>query len=270
MNLSETAGEMHIGEGDLIRYLDGEMTAGERAEVATHLLRCGQCNGALDELRTDREQFSELLAEVTVPALDPARRDAAWSNIERAAAVAEPARRTSRVSFLRAAGIAALLAGSALTVSPVRAAVADLWNAVFDRVETAAVRSAPMPQREVVSVANATIGFVPAGEVFRIEIANLQVEGSLLLGVSTGRSVTARAVGGDEIVDLIILPDGMRIENGADDTTDYAVNLPAHLEQLQVRIGNDREIVYEMDQLAGSWISVVDLTANAYDLAPAP
>src|SRR5690606_16621512 len=75
----------HLSEGELLRYLDSEMTGGERASVAAHLLACRACSAALDAVREAKEQFAVLLVDLPVPAIDPARRAAALASVERAA-----------------------------------------------------------------------------------------------------------------------------------------------------------------------------------------
>jgi hypothetical protein len=262
--------QAHLEEGDLIRYLDGEMTTEERSHTAAHLLACARCQQEMEAVRGERESFGELVAGLEVPAMDASRRASSLAAIQRAAAArtTTPAvrdRRRSRYAMLRAAAVASVLVVSAAAVSPVRAVVMDIWSSITDRVERVARTAPETTPAETMVLSNATIGFVPTGDVFLLEVATLQAEGALVLGVGQGSSVTANAVG--DAVDIVVLPSGLRIQNRPDAGANYAVNLPPHLREVRVRVGEAREIVYRMDDLSASWISVLDLTSEG---APGP
>lgn len=263
MNSTPSTSAEHLTEGDLVRYLDEEMTLKERSQAAAHLMACRACSAELESLRAGRLQFADLTAEIDIPRLDSTRRRDSWRQIERAAAgrTTRP-HRNDRAGMLRAAAIAAVLVTTAVATSPVRALLADIWQGVSDQVERIAGIDSATEQPEGVALRNATIGFVPQGEIFELEVLSTQQQGSLILGVAEGASVTARIMG-DDTVDMVVLPDGLRIENDSDATADYTVSLPLHLEEIRVRVAGSAEpTVYSMEDLTESWISVVDLSAS--------
>ena len=216
-----STGEGHIDLGDLVRYLDGEMSVAERASTAEHLLQCPECAADLDTIRAERQLLADVLNQFDVPEIGARRREQSWAAIEKAAvrpAVVRPAaaqRPARRGVGLAAAAVAATVLVTTFSVSPVRAFVADLWSNVASRtglVRTTVLEPAP------IRVAGATIGFVPTVDSFLLDVRTTQREGSLILAVNEGASVNARAEGGDEVVDIVILPEsGMRIENDADE-----------------------------------------------------
>jgi hypothetical protein len=251
------AGETHLDEGELIRHLDGELTAEERPKVAAHLLSCRACAESLQSIRDERTQLDELLRDLTVPAISMERRQRSLDAVRSAAR-----RRPVRVGFwsrpaIRAAAVAGLVATSALTASPVRAWLAEMWRSAGANIGVLA----PVAVREAapISLANATVGFVPAGDVFSIEIESFQAQGNLILGVAGGEAVNARSVG-ETPVDLVVLPTGMRIQNVAGSSADYTVSLPLTLSEVRVRIGDAPVTVYRMEELRAAWVSVIRLT----------
>jgi anti-sigma factor RsiW len=68
----------HISDEDLVAYVDGDLPADRRAEVAAHLRACGRC-------RTRLEAFPEVarvLREASPPVDDPAARAAIEAEVE--------------------------------------------------------------------------------------------------------------------------------------------------------------------------------------------
>lgn len=257
----------HLTEGELVRYLDGEIEAGERSRIAEHLLACSSCRAQLEQIRSAREELEGLLNQAEISP-DAARKEAARAAMERA--LAQSRRRAAprfRGAWLRAAAVATVLLASTLSISPARAWVAQLWHGAVEQVERLAGVEAPAPAPVELSLSNATIGFVPRGERFLLEVRSTQRSGSLVLGIADGASVTASASGEEEIA-LLVRQDGMRIENSPNNTADYAIRLPAQLREVRIRVGETEEQVYRIDQLAGSWISVVPLQGD--DSTPSP
>lgn len=114
---------MHMSEGDLLAYLDGELQDGRRDEVALHLASCVDCRAEFEELRSASEEFSSALAvldsaappldDVTVARLAQMRRATAW----RGSPVGVVTRRAPG-ALLRAAVVVLLLGGAALAAIP--------------------------------------------------------------------------------------------------------------------------------------------------------
>jgi len=115
----------HAGEGQLLAYLDGELSAAERAAVSDHLAACAACAeelGVLEEAGS-RLTASLRLLDSVAPAPTPLEAVYARARAERVAAV--------RRTLLRAAGIVLFLAAggvAALPGSPVREWVELVWE----------------------------------------------------------------------------------------------------------------------------------------------
>lgn len=271
MDTTRTGDDQHVSEADLVRYIDGELTVAERARVAEHLLGCRGCAAELESLRSARDGFAALLAGSPVEELDSARRAMTFAALQAAAEESAPApdiapRREApgvrtALRLLRAAAVGAVLLGGALVYPPSRAAVADLFNAAVDRAERIAGIEQPVAEQRI-RLTGTGIGYIPRSETFVVEIESRQNSGALVLGVASGASVNATAHGGHEIVDLVILPGGMRIANTSEATSDYAVSLPQTLRQVRVIIPGEEDLVLTMNELSSSWVSVVDLSSS--------
>ena len=83
----------------LTRYCDGELSAGERQRVDTHLATCRRCRAALEEIQFSAHLVRQLTV-VTAPA-------SVWRNID--AALTEPDRRPSARFTLQWASACALV-----------------------------------------------------------------------------------------------------------------------------------------------------------------
>lgn len=58
---------IHLDEGALQAYLDGEITGRARVGTAEHLLACGECRGRLDALKRANQRLTTALAALDVP-----------------------------------------------------------------------------------------------------------------------------------------------------------------------------------------------------------
>ena len=75
---------LHVDEGTLHSYLDGELSADERAAVEIHLSECATCRASLAEERALRERASAVLGaarpvERPAPPFEQLRREAKGS-----------------------------------------------------------------------------------------------------------------------------------------------------------------------------------------------
>jgi anti-sigma factor RsiW len=62
----------HISDEDLVAYVDGDLPADRRAELAAHLRACGRCRGRLEAF----PEAARVLREASPPVDDPAGRAA--------------------------------------------------------------------------------------------------------------------------------------------------------------------------------------------------
>jgi hypothetical protein len=137
---------MHVAEGRLLAYIDGELPTAERSALESHLATCDACGVELDELRRIGAELRSALAGTDMVAgIAPALQ--AFSE-RRAALVGAPAaandfdaRRTAagsslrfaRSSLLKAAALAALVVGAASAAIP-DSPLRDWLEYAWDRV----------------------------------------------------------------------------------------------------------------------------------------
>ncbi len=136
---------MHYDEGRLLAYLDEEISAPERAEVAAHLTDCDECRGRLADVRADRDAAASALAS-----LQPAAEVVALPARPSAPVPEAPARRSAWSTYVAVAAAAALIVG-AFAFAPVRSAAADLLR-IF-RVQN--VQTVTLSQADLESIQTA-------------------------------------------------------------------------------------------------------------------
>jgi len=209
----------HVDDGALVRYLDEECDATERAEVGEHVHGCQACAARLAELGRHAGLVSLALRAADAPATS---------------------RRPARRVGARAAVAAALIVvGVAGAVRPVRAWILErtqtLWAAVTGRNGDQDGAAPGVPP------GSASVTFVPAGTEFLVEVTGPQVEGRLVIEGVPGDTATTVVMGGSGTEDVMVLPTGLRIANAATSRASYAVRLPTRLTHVVVRIGGRPE-----------------------------
>jgi uncharacterized protein (TIGR03437 family) len=216
-------------DGRLVRLLDGEVSAEERAELLELLESSPEARARYDELRAVSSRLSHLLeqeATPPVPDLAPPQRS-----------VVRGRRSGARVWLQLAAGVVLLLAVG-LTVEPVRA---WLTTGVQRVVELFAPQESDPAAEDLVTPEQgtespSTVRFLPADPVFAVEVRSPQPDGVLIVeSVSDGGEVTASVVAGAGET-LVVLPSGLGITNTAESTADYRVSVPSRLTSVEVRI----------------------------------
>ncbi len=118
----------HIPEEEMHAYADNQVSGGQRAEIAEHLMGCLICRAQHAEVRDLRIRTSEILS-IALPKIP-----AALQANEPAAATKRPVRLTTRRSALLAAGVAltvigAASAGNGPTITSARAQLAKVFVA---------------------------------------------------------------------------------------------------------------------------------------------
>lgn len=226
----------HAGQGApslldsrLVRLLDGEVSATERAELLELLESSQEARARYDQLQAVSSRLSQLLDQEATPRVPP---------------LSLPERRRIRGRhsgggmWLRIAAGVVLLLAVGLTVDPVRA---WLTTGVQRVVELFAYQESSSTGEEGVAPDQETespssVSFVPAGPVFAVEVRALQPTGMLIVeSVSDSGEVTASIVAGARET-LVVLPSGLGITNTGESTADYIVSVPSRLASVEVRI----------------------------------
>ena len=200
---------MHVAEGRLLAYIDGELPTAERSALESHLATCDACGVELDELRRIAAELHTALAGTDMvagiaPALQTfSERRAALVGAPAAAndLDAHRARRTvatsplrfARSSLLKAAALAALVVGAASAAipdSPFRDWLENAWDRVTGGpAETETAPAAPVPPVQAPESLQAP------GEPYRFAPSNGGAR-VLLRGVDPAALVRVRLIDG--------------------------------------------------------------------------
>lgn len=195
----------------LIRYLDGEADARERAAVEA-LPEDSAPARRLWALREASNGFAATVAHVGAPALPPLSR---------------PRRRIP----LQAAAVALLvLAGSAAAVPVTRNALLDAAGSAVAWVRGA--DSAPDAGAAPDHTEPASVILTDVGDVLDVEVDGWQAGGTLTLEPSGGAEVVARA----DQAELVVLPGRLRVRNTAGQDGDIHISVPPSVREVRVRV----------------------------------
>ena len=221
----ESSALMHVDPADLVRLMDGELSAPEAAAVVEHLSRCAECASRQDLLRRQATAISQLLRSADLPA--PA------TSLRVTVMPATPRRWAS----VRAAAVIALLIGGAVAVPPVRAWIANVARVAWARVTGESTRVEPRPGGTGTTEAGA-VSFVPAGVALTIRVP-ARAGARLILETVEGNRVTAVGINGHAVPGLVVLPEELRLGLPSD-SSDYLVRIPAGLTGVRVMVGIEK------------------------------
>jgi hypothetical protein len=117
-------GSRHLGDDDLLRYMDHALDHEGMRLTGVHLRTCAECAGRLDALKRTSAMATEWLSLLADPTPDPIRRAAAQSAMERARF-----RRSYSgpmgPAWMKAAAAIVLMVGAGMATEPGRAIVAQ-------------------------------------------------------------------------------------------------------------------------------------------------
>ncbi len=235
-----TEADMHLTDGEIVRFLDAEADEAERGKAESHLSSCLVCRRKHADLRG----WSEIVAE----GLRELDRDPGVTGVTSlptpAPHRAAPARSGGMPSWLRVAAVVVLLAGFVATVTPdLRAWVAGQWT---ELVTLVAGTEEPVEVMELPDdpglVTSARVAFPVPADVFRIEIEGVPGASRIMIDVHAEERAIAEVVGGTGEEELVVLPDGLRIRDAGSDEVLYRLLIPDHLQDVEIRIP-DRPLV---------------------------
>lgn len=248
----------HPTDGDLLRDLDGELSDLEHRRLRKHLEECLDCDSRINLLKEHSAVVQSFLSpsggmDVEPDDLSRARALGAMRAAQRAAA----GRRSMARRRLTVAAAAAGLVVGLSSVSPLRAWVRDLIRA---EAPTEPGRSLPVASLPVTVVGGngSLITFQPTQTSFELRLEHRQEAGSLAIRIGDGVLATAHTAGAaDE--SIMVLPQGMRIENGPGSTASYRVTLPATLKTVRVVVGRQMIATIPVSTGAGPIDRVIPL-----------
>lgn len=224
----------HPDDGTLMRHVDRECDAEERAALESHLRSCATCRGRAQTFADLAGTVDTLLGEEP-PAADVPRR--------------------TRRPILRAALVILACGVAAASATPLRRWI----TARIGSAPPAAAAPTPIPAVEPLTPRRAAVSFVPAGTRVELRFVARQITGDLVLTASADSTMTFGATADASTPAIEVLPAGIVVQNAPEDRLSYRVSVPASARDILVRIGGDaaREIAWHrLDDLGSLHISV--------------
>lgn len=239
----------HLADGDLVRHLHAELSVEEAADALAHLDGCATCQDHLESLREESAEISHLLAATDHDGPRPA-----WVAETRARLAAQPS--ASIPSWFRLAaaiGFLVVAVGTFSAVPPLRAWMGDRIADARSLFGGAAPEApASMPASAATAPPAASIEFDPRVPDFVVRFAHRQQRGELTVEFSATDRATVQVVGG-ETEQVVVLPDGVTIQNASLSTASYRVILPRGIRSIRVIAGEDTT-VHAPSADTGPWI----------------
>jgi hypothetical protein len=215
----------HLDDGTLQAFLDDELPACPRAEVAEHLLGCEQCHESYESLAQANAVFTQSVSVLDVE--PPARSPAAGALGGRT--------RRSTATFVRAAGLVLALAAAASAAVP--------GSPVREWIERAVEPPAPEPAPVVPVVVEVEEPAAPApsgvairpSSSGRLLVALIDLEDMEIRLESTNAAMASVSVVGAEREPTFSTGSGrVEVRNGAGGTVH--VRLPAGVDGARVEV----------------------------------
>ncbi|HEV2130285.1 MAG TPA: hypothetical protein VGR27_04255, partial [Longimicrobiaceae bacterium] len=247
-------------DAELVRLIDGEGEAEERARVLAHTATCAQCAERLEMIRHRGQRLSELLADWDAHTIPVPDSPLSPGDLESARARRRSPAPASLPVWMRAAAGIVLLLGVGMTVSPLRAWVMEQWAEVA--AQLAGREMVEQPERPRVAAPGHLVSFLPEGDEFLLQVDAPQAEGVLELLIEAVPRASAEISGGGAEENLLVLPEGLRIRNAAGSQASYRVTLPAELREVRVRIGDSPAVSYDPRTLSLPARRVLDLRSR--------
>ena len=225
--------ERHVRTADLLRFVDGEGNAAFRERVTAHLARCADCTAASERLRSATAHVLDRLNVL----------DEATAAEKLPATFAELAQRGSRgraaarvVGWRRAAAIILFLGVGAAIARPAAAWLDRLIDTDEAEDITALQPGSGTPSSAPVDTTSAAYSFTPASNELRIDFAAAEPDAELVARAYDENAASFELQSTAALPPVLILPNGVRITNGANRGTHYELALPRNVDVLIVSI----------------------------------
>jgi hypothetical protein len=297
---------IHMGEADLLRYLDRQLDREGLRRARLHLAGCPQCMGRLAELERHAAAVRGALAAIPVETPDAGKRALALAAMDRTRFRRPgPATRVSG-GLLRVAAVALLALLGATTTQSGRAWVSDRVEAaagdhpgpfvarvlaVLDTEAPAEPPAAPAPpvavaprpppaplprveppRRRAAALppgATAPVRFTPDGPEVAIRFASLQRGGSATLWLAEVPEATAQISAGHTRERIVPAADGVRIQNRPGSRAHYVLTVPVRFRMVRVQVGDHPETLIPVSRSKRNWIWTINLQETADESAVA-
>jgi hypothetical protein len=219
----------HIDDGELVRYLDNELSVDVLAQVRKHLTLCSECQVKFDALRERAESFHRAMGSLDLP-------PAATPTVDDAGASVRSIPSSPTVSWRwRIAAMIAVVIGITLTVTPARAWLLETIDSIRTVFQPAGQTPVPPPE---ISVTGSSVRFAVTDSVLFVEFVTRPKSGTLTLQREPSEAqVSAAMLGGTGDDEIVVFGAGIRVVNTTESTADYVVTLPTATVLVEVRVG---------------------------------
>ena len=236
----------HPDDAELVRYLDDELPAPDRARTSAHLAACDACAARADDLR----RTSALLGGVAREIALPASLGAPWGESARSRPLAlhpppaMPGRARGRPAAIAAGLLAACAVAAAAATPAVQQRLAGLAHALRpERAPAAAAAVVPESAAGAIAAPSAAAGgesavaFVPGQPELVVAFSVGHPGDSLRLRAVSSAEVTVRIPAG-VAAGVWSMPAGPRIANERSAAATYAVDVSPGVGTVRVRVGD--------------------------------
>lgn len=243
----ETLRGAHPADSDILRFHDGECTAGEGEEIARHIAECPRCAETSQLFQATTERLHTALDDMPTPSV-PDAKQRFFAAVERRKRQL-PFERLGvyRGPLLRAAVVIFALFAVSMVAAPVRAWVFHLLR--IEQPAPAFPASSREPDETPSQATSSTVTFVPTSATFFIDVAARQAAGSLTIRGGESNAASARITGRSPGDALLVRDDGFRIQNSPESTARYTVIVPWSVGSITVRIAGGDSITYSAQTL---------------------
>ena len=281
----------HLGDGDLVRYMDRQLDRTGNRRVELHLTTCAECAARAQAMQARSRQVSDWLGELDQPAPDDEKRALAMAAVQRARFRARSHAWSGRPALAAAATVALLLT-VAFGTPPGRAWVnntvsrldgifpgeaekeqpAVLTRQAEDTQESAAaaVEGPSAAAAPTVAPARArrpvlppgmseAVPFNPPGNYVLIRFESRQRMGSASIWVRDIANASGQVVAGRQSETLVPTADGLQVRNSQGSRSDYTVEVPTRYRYIRVRIGDEPETVIAVSRARRDWLWTLNL-----------
>lgn len=232
----------HIDDGELVRYVDNELSVDNLATVRHHLAGCPPCQARFDAIRGRSEEFNRAMAGLDSP-------PAAATKAEPIVQVPHVPRSPSQGWGWRIAAMVAVVIGVTLTVTPARAWLLEHMGPVGEWFGASQSSQPETPPEMPVSASS--VRFVAGDSALLVEFTMRPRAGHISFERGASDTVVSAEVLGQSMTDeLVVSAAGLRVVNDAESTADYAVVLPAMTTMVEVRVAGVVVVRYRPDEAA--------------------
>ena len=287
--MSSVMGSRHLGDEELIRYMDHQVDREGLRRARSHLAVCADCAARLEAMQAKSAAVREALSLLGGGDPDPLRRAAAQDAIDRARfrrSASGPI--SSRVFWPAAAAVLVLVCVGGLGTRPGRAWVSDIvarlagdapgavaskapeWLDDAPAPAPAAVAEAEPPQAAAAAPARRYPPGVSPPVSFQVETAVMtlrfdsrQAVGNALVRLSETDNAAGQVIRGHEGERLVPIEDGMQVRNRPDSRADYEFVVPSHVRYVRVRVGNDSPAMFPVRRTKQDYLFQIPLQESA-------